>query len=188
VKKHFLTFLGLLLTTVLLECKDPIRNFSAGPGDSQIIGTWQMIERHYPKDSSKSILTVNRTTRRDSVLLVIGGQSIKKDTLITVVDTVYIRRDTTFYKTQYYSNIPSQTLSFDSEGKLKSNGNETTYYRPYTYYRVDRTYPDSLLIDLFIQTNGANYAVRQGLDFKLDTLVIKHRCEQPCYSKFLRVP
>lgn len=188
MKRYFLLLGSLLPLTLFYQCTNPNANLSPGPGDPRVIGTWQLVERHYPKDSVKTVLTINRITRRDSIVVTVGGKPVKKDTLITRVDTLFVRRDTSFYKTQYYPATPAQTLRFESDGKLGATGSEMSYYRAYPYYRVDRTYPDSLLIDLLIRTNGATSAVRQGLTLRSDSLIINHRCDYPCYSKFRRVP
>ena len=174
------TLLFLLLTLslagVLIECKDTNSEFSPGTGDPRITGTWQLYERRYPKDSTYSI-----RIKRDSA-------EIRRDTSRVKLDSIYVRRDTSFYTTKRYARTSPQTLTFDADGKLSGNGTEMTYYYPTKYYRVDKTYPDSLFIDFFISTNRANVPVRQGLEFRQDTLVLKPRCDDPpCYSKLLRV-
>lgn len=118
--------------------------------------------------------------KRDSLAIVQDTSRIKSD-------SVYIRRDTTFYTTKRYGSPVPQTLSFDANGGLTNNGTEMTYYAPIKYFRINQTYPDSLLIDFFINTNRANVSFRQGLEFRRDTLVLKPRCDRPCYSKLLRV-
>lgn len=174
--KKTLPFLILtLLAGLLLECKDKNAGFSPGAGDPRITGTWQLYERRFPKDSTFTI-----RVKRDSA-------SIRQDTSRVKSDSIYIRRDTSFYTTKRYQRTVPQALAFDTDGKLTGSGTEMTYYTSYKYYRVDKTFSDSLSINFFIYTNGANTAVQQGLEFRQDTLVLKPRCDQPCYSKLLRV-
>ena len=187
MKKIVYLPLILLLASLLIKCKDTNASFSPGPGDSRITGTWQLVERYFSKDSSKSILTENLSTRHDTILVTIGNQVVKKDTAITVKDTVFIRRDTSFFTTQRYPVNPPQTLTFTDDGKLVANGPEMTYYYPIKYFRVDATYPDSLFIDFFITTNRANVPVRQRLSVQQDMLTLLPNCEGGCYSKFVRV-
>ncbi|MFD2938150.1 hypothetical protein [Spirosoma flavum] len=187
MKKAFYISLTLLLASLLIKCKDTNNGFSPGPGDPRITGTWQLVERYFSKDSANSVLTVNLVTRQDSILVTVGNQVVKRDTLITTYDTIYVRRDTSFYTTKRYASIPPQTLTFDADGKLTASGSEMTYYNPIKYFLVDKTYPDSLFIDFFISTNRANVPVQQGLEFRLDTLMLEPRCDQKCYSKFVRV-
>ncbi|GAB2571356.1 hypothetical protein [Spirosoma areae] len=170
-----------------MECADKTTGFSPGAGDMRITGVWQLVERGFVRDSIKSVPTETFITRRDSVKVQVGGQTILKDTLITERVIVNIRRDTSFYRTQRYPASPPQTLAFETDGKLIANGPEMTYYSSIKHYRVDTTYPDSLGINFFIGTNGATVAFRQGLAFRRDTLLLLPRCEQKCYSKFVRV-
>lgn len=163
-----------LLAGLLPACTSRSTEFSPGPSDTRLTGTWQLYERRFSKDS-----TYTFRIKRDSL-------SIVQDTSRIKSDSIYIRRDTTFYTTRRYPVAIPQTLSFDTDGKLTYAGTEMTYYAPYPHYRINKTYPDSLLIDLVINTNGANVAVRQGLEFRRDTLVLKPRCDQPCYTKLLR--
>lgn len=166
--------LTLWLAGLLPACTNRNADFLPGPTDARLTGTWQLYERRFSKDSSYTF-----RIKRDSL-------SIVQDTSHIKSDSIYIRRDTTFYTTRRYSSAQPQTLSFDTDGKLTYAGTEMTYYAPYPHYRIDKTYPDSLLIDLVINTNSASIAVRQGLEFRQDTLLLKPRCDQPCYTKLLR--
>ena len=166
--------LTLLLTGLFPACTNRNAEFPPGPTDARLTGTWQLYERRFSKDSTYTI-----RIKRDSLAIVRDTSRIKSD-------SIYLRRDTTFYTTRRYSGAVPQTLSLDTDGKLTYAGTEMTYYAPYQHYRLDKAYPDSLLIDLIIYTNGANITVRQGLEFRRDTLVLKPRCDQPCYSKLLR--
>ena len=179
----------LLLACLLIDCKDTTTSFSPGPGDSRVTGTWRLVERYYSKDSVKSILTEVLVSRRDCVLVTVGGQLIKKDSLITEKDTVFVKRDTSFYTTKYYATTPAQTLTFGTDGQLTPSGSEMTYYAPIKYYRVDATYPDSLFVNFFINTNRATIPFRQRLLVQQDMLMLLTNCNQtlPCYSKFVRV-
>ncbi|MBD2754742.1 hypothetical protein IC230_17690 [Spirosoma sp. BT704] len=163
------------LACLLVQCKSTNGEFSPGAGDSRITGTWQLLERRFSKDSTFTI-----RVKRDSL-------AIAQDTSKNKLDSIYIRRDTSFYTTRRYSRTPPQILTFDVDGKLTGSGTEMTYYSPIKYYNVDKTYADSLLINFFISTNRANVPFQQGVEFRKDTLVLKPRCDQPCYSKLLRV-
>ncbi len=187
MKKTVYLSLALLLASLLIKCKDTNAGFSPGPGDSRITGTWQLVERHFSKDSAKSVLTVNLSTRHDSVLVTIGNQVVKKDTVITKKDTVFVRRDTSFFTTQRYPLNPLQTLTFNDDGKLVASGPEMTYYNPIKYFRVDTTYPDSLFIDFYITTNRATVPVRQRLSIQPGMMTLLPNCAGGCYSKFVRV-
>ncbi|GAB4026185.1 hypothetical protein GCM10028773_54410 [Spirosoma koreense] len=168
--------LTFMLTSLLLACKTTT-DFSPGTAEPRITGTWRLYERRFPKDSSFTI-----RIKRDSLAIV-------QDTSLVKSDSIYVRRDTSYISVKKYSSLPSQTLTFDADGKLAYVGTEMTYYAPYKYYRIDKTYPDSLFINLVIQTNGASVSVRQGLEFRRDTLLLKPNCNDvlPCYSKLLRV-
>lgn len=187
VKKIVYLSLSLLLASLLIDCKDTATNFSPGPGDSRVTGTWQLVERYYLKDSTKSVLTKVVVTRDTSIL--VGNPPVKKDTVINGIDTVFVRRDTSFYTTKRYATAPAQTLTFGTDGQLTPNGSEMTYYTSTKYYRVDTTYPDSLFINFFINTNRATIPVRQRLVVQQDVLMLLTNCNQtlPCYSKFVRV-
>ncbi|WP_420146985.1 hypothetical protein [Spirosoma sp.] len=173
--KRILLPLTLLLAGFCFACKDTNSGFSPGAGDSRITGTWRLYERRFSKDSTLYSISITK----DSVL--------RDSVYVTKIDTIRISRDTSFYTTRRYAGLPQQTLTFGADGRLERSGEEVTYYAPYKFYRVDKTYPDSLFVDLFIYTNGANIPVRQGLEFKQDTLILKPFCERPCYSKLLRV-
>ena len=153
----------LILTAFLAGCKSTNQEFSPGAGDSRIVGTWQLLERRFPRDS---VYTVRQ-------------------------DTTISTRDTSFYVTKRYPTIPPQTLTFSSDGKLSASGTELTYYYPIRYFRVDSTLRDSLGVklgvNLYITTNRANVPFQQRVEFLRDTLVLKQQCEQPCYLKFLRL-
>ena len=176
MRKPLLSLLLLLLLAGLFPaCTNKKADLPPGPTDARLTGTWQLYERRFSKDSTYTI-----RIKRDSL-------AIAQDTSRIKSDSIYLRRDTTFYTTRRYPSAVPQTISLDTDGKLTHAGTEMTYYAPYQHYRLDKTYPDSLLIDLIIYTNGANIAVRQGLEFRQDTLVLKPRCDQPCYSKLLRL-
>jgi hypothetical protein len=189
VKKAFYLSLTLLLASLLIECKDTTASFSPGPGDPRITGTWQLVERYFSKDSTKSVLTIVPVSRHDTILVTVGNQVVKRDTLIPGIDTVFVRRDTSFYSTQRYPATPPQTLTFGTDGKLTASGSQMTYYNPIRYFRVDNTYPDSLFINFFINTNQATVAFQQRLLVQQDVLMLLSNCNQatPCYSKFMRV-
>jgi hypothetical protein len=159
--KHYGLFLSLFLAIawVASACKDANQNFSPGPGDPRIVGTWRLYERRFPKDS---IYTVRR-------------------------DTITSTRDTSYYVTKRYSAIPPQTLTFQSDGSLSASGTEMTYYYPIRHFRVDSTFQDSLGVNLYINTNQANVSLRQRIVFLNDTLVLKQRCDQPCYLKLVQM-
>ncbi|UFH55461.1 hypothetical protein [Spirosoma sp. KNUC1025] len=166
----------LLLAGLFWACKDTNSGFSPGETDARITGTWRLYERHYPKDSIFFVYSFIK----DSVL--------NKDSVyVPKIDTIRTSRDTSFYTTQRYTGAQAQTLTFDASGTLTGNGTEMTYYAPIKYYSIDKTYPDSLFIKFFINTNRANVPFQQGLEFRQDTLVLKPLCSQPCYSKLLRV-
>lgn len=141
----------------------------------RLAGTWQLYERRFPKDSSYTL-----RVKRDSLAIVRDTSKIKSDSL-------YIRRDTSFYTNKRYSAAPPQTLTFSADGSLSGSGTEMTYYAPIKNYLVDKTYPDSLSVNFYISTNRARVAFQQGLEFRQDTLVLLPHCDQPCYSKLLRV-
>ncbi|GAB4001891.1 hypothetical protein GCM10028807_59170 [Spirosoma daeguense] len=195
MKKVFYLSLTLFVISVLGACKENGPAFSPGESDARITGTWQLVERRYQKDSTYSFQTISiiNRTPTDTTVTTIGGTSVKWDTLITPNgptyfrrDTLYVRRDTSFYTTRRYPINQPQTLTFDATGLLSGSGPEMSYYFPIKYYRIDKTYPDSLSVDFFITTNSANVPSRQGLSFRKDTLVLLPRCDQPCYSKFIR--
>ncbi|AKD57866.1 hypothetical protein [Spirosoma radiotolerans] len=189
MKKTLYLSLALLLASLLIDCKDTATSFSPGPGDSRITGTWRLVERYFSKDSVKSVLTEVLVTQHDTVSVTVGGQVIKKDSLITEKDTVFVKRDTSFYTTKYYTPTPAQTLTFGADGQLTHSGSEMTYYAPIKYYRVDATYPDSLFINFFINTNRATIPFQQRMVVQQDMLMLLTNCNQaqPCYSKFVRV-
>ncbi|MBD2703623.1 hypothetical protein IC229_23465 [Spirosoma sp. BT702] len=198
MKKVFYLSLTLFIVTLLASCKETAPVFSPGESDPRITGTWQLIERRFSKDSTYSFQTINTITRSpaDTTVKVIGGSgtTVKWDTVVTNGvttytrrDTLYVRRDTSYYTTRRYPTSQPQTLTFDASGQLSASGPEMTYYNPIKYYRIDKTFPDSLSIDFFIYTNRANVPFRQGLAFRKDTLVLQPQCEQRCYSKFIRV-
>jgi hypothetical protein len=150
--------LGLVIG--LTYCKDPSMSFSTGAADTRIAGTWRLIERRYPKDSIISYF---------------------------VNDTTTLRRDTSFYVNRRYPATSLQSLTFNADGTLGASGSEMTYYYPIKHFNVDTTYPDSLALRLYINTNQANVAFRQPIAFRQDTLLILPGCEGYCFLKFLRV-
>lgn len=185
-------FIGfLLLQTLLVACNDPNPAFSPGSADSRIVGTWRLVERRFQRDSAFSVLTIVPGIRPDSVVVKGSNPPVKKDTLIPVRDTVFVRRDTSFYTTRRYAATPPQTLTFGPDGQLTAEGSEMSYYFPITYFRVDSTAGEGqnpfLGVSLFINTNRANVAFRQGVALRRDTLELLPRCEQPCYLRFVRV-
>ncbi|MCX6213650.1 hypothetical protein [Spirosoma sp.] len=189
MRNVFYLSLTLLLACLLIDCKNNAASFSPGPGDPRLTGTWQLVERYFSKDSTKSILTVNLNVRHDTIQVTVGGQTVRKDTTITKLDTIFVRRDTSFYTTKRYPAVPPQTLTFGADGQLASSGTEMTYYRSIKYFRVDTTYPDSLFVNFFISTNGANTPFQQRFVVQQDMLMLLSNCNQaqPCYSKFVRV-
>ncbi|GAB3708857.1 hypothetical protein GCM10027592_44500 [Spirosoma flavus] len=196
MKKVFYLSLTLFIAALLASCKETAPVFSPGESDARITGTWQLVERRFSKDSTYSFQTINTITRppNDTTVTVIGGTKVKWDTIVTGgvttytrKDTLYVQRDTSFYTTRRYPVSQPQTVTFDANGQLSASGPEMTYYNPIKYYRIDKTFPDSLSIDFFIYTNRANVPFRQGLAFRKDTLVLSPLCEQPCFSKFVRI-
>jgi hypothetical protein len=159
--KHYSLLLILFLAIVWAApaCKDAKQVFLPGPGDPRIVGTWRLYERRFPKDST---------------------YSVRRDTILTT-------RDTSYYVTKRYLAIPPQTLTFQSDGGLSASGTEMTYYYPIRHFRLDSTFQDSLGVNLYINTNQANVTLRQRVVFLDDTLVLKQRCDQPCYLKLVRV-
>lgn len=156
--KGFLLGLFLVIVGFLTNCKDANQAFSPGAGDPRLVGTWQLHERRFPKDST---------------------YSVKRDTVTTI-------RDTSYYITKRYPMAPPQTITFNPDGSLSASGSEMTYYYPIRYFRVDSTFPDSLSVDLFITTNRAHVPFRQQVKFSRDTLLLQQRCSEHCYLKFLR--
>ncbi|GAB3941834.1 hypothetical protein GCM10028805_05630 [Spirosoma harenae] len=188
MKKVVYLSLTLLLTTLLIECKEATTDFSPGVGDSRITGTWRLVERLFPVDVRDDLIDsvfVPAHYKIDSTL--VNGQYIKdtvfvkdgyvKDTIIVVKSIDVLRK--------YSASIP-QTLTFGADGKLGASGDTMSYYYPIKYYKVDTTYPDSLGINFYITTNRATVYFKQGLKFKGDTLLFLPRCERNCYSKFVR--
>lgn len=160
-------------------CKDTSPTFSPGAGDSRIVGTWQLHERRFPKDSTYRVPAY--ATRPDTVIT-------NQDTVYTTrPDTLSVLRDTSFYVTRRYAGLRPQTLTFDSDGNLSTDGSEMTYYTPIRQFRVDSTVDEGLGINLFINTNGANVSFRQKVSFVRDTLILSQRCDQPCYLKLVRL-
>lgn len=150
--------LGLVMG--LTYCKDPSMSFSTGAADARIAGSWRLIERRFPKDSIISYV---------------------------INDTTTLRRDTSFYVTRRYPATPLQTLTFNTDGTLSASGSEMSYYYPIRHFSIDATYPDSLSLRLYINTNQANIFFRQPIAFRQDTLLITPNCEGYCFLKFLRV-
>jgi len=177
VKKHILSFFTCLwLIGFLADCKDAYKDFAPGAGDPRIVGTWQLVERRYPTDSTLYTLNINYST------VVIGQRVVR-----VVRDTTVSSRDTAFYATRVYAPTVPQTLSFEADGKLTATGDEMTYYSPIKYYKVDSTYQDGLGVNLYISTNRANQYFRQGVVFGRDSLLLKPKCDDNCYLKFFRV-
>ncbi|GAB4007413.1 hypothetical protein EXU85_33120 [Spirosoma sp. KCTC 42546] len=188
MKKVLYLSLSLLLTTLLIECKET-NEFSPGASDARITGTWRLTERRYPVDSAYYLF--------DSVF--VKGAYVVDSTFTNghyVKDTVFVKdhyqRDSILVSksidsTQKYSVNPAQTLTFSADGKLSANGAEMSYYYPIKYFRVDSTISDGLGINLFITTNRATVPFRQGVAFQGDVLTLLPRCDRLCYSKFVRV-
>ena len=188
MKKVIYLSFSLLLTTLLLACKEADTGFSPGAGDTRITGTWRLVERLFQ-------VNVN-TTAYDSVFVkgyykidstLVNGQYIKDSVFVKnhdVRDVIQITKS--FDVISRYPSSRPQTLTFNTDGKLSADGDSMSYYFPIKYYRVDTTYPDSLGINFYIYTNRANVYFQQGLRFKGDTLLFLPRCERPCYSKFVR--
>lgn len=173
--------------SLLINCEDTAE-FSPGPADSRITGTWRLLERRYAIDSIYyriDSVFVKGSFKIDSVLV---NGSYKKDTVFTkdrfVKDSIKVTKS--IDTTRRYAVVPAQTLTFGTDGKLSATGTEMTYYAPIRYFRVDSTSQDGLGINLFITTNRATVPFRQGVAFRGDTLLLLPRCERPCYSKFLR--
>lgn len=178
-RNGFLLIAFLAVTGFIIGCKETNQAFTPGAGDSRIVGTWQLHERRFPKDSTYRVPAYS--TRPDTIIT-------NQDTLYTTrPDTIYVTRDTSFYITRHYPALQPQTLTFDSDGNLSTNGSEMTYYTPIRQFRVDSTLDEGLGVNLFINTNGANVSFRQRVSFVRDTLILSQRCDQPCYLKLLRV-
>ena len=187
MKNVFYLSFGLFLASLLINCKDTTSGFSPGAGDPRITGTWRLVERRFQKDSVQIIDRDTTIIRRDTGTIYRDGKPIKFDTLNKSKTTYRTSRNLTIDTTQQYSASPPQTITFDTDGKLSVNGSQMTYYTATKYYRVDATYPDSLFLNLFINTNRANVALKQGLKIQGDILTLLPFCERPCYSKFARV-
>ncbi|WP_144051809.1 hypothetical protein [Fibrisoma limi] len=163
MQRHLLAYSWLLVVAgFVIGCSsDPTASFSTGPGDPRVVGTWRLAERGFFQDSVYSIR----------------------------VDTVSYNRDTTFYVTRRYPTTNPQTLTFEADGKLTAEGNEVSYYRPISNYRVDpdalRPDSDTLRLNLFISTNGANVRFQQALRVRQDSMLIIPPCNS-CYLKFVR--
>ena len=163
MQRHLLACSWLLIVAgFVIGCSsDPTASFSTGPGDPRVVGTWRLAERGFFQDSVYSIR----------------------------VDTVSYNRDTTFYVTRRYPTTNPQTLTFEPDGKLTAEGNEVSYYRPINKYRVDpdalRPDSDTLRLNLFISTNGANVRFQQALRVRQDSMLIIPPCNS-CYLKFVR--
>lgn len=191
MKKVFYLSLALLLASLLIECKDTDATFSPGAGDARVTGTWRLVERRYPIDSIyylKDSVFVKGYYAKDSML--VNGQYVKiKDSVFVADHYQYdsLKVSKSIDTTRTYAAVPAQTLTFGTDGQLTPNGVEMTYYNPTKYYRVDTTYPDSLFLNLYINTNRANVAFQQGLKIQAETLTILPRCDRLCYSKFVRV-
>lgn len=178
-KPAFLLIALLAATRIFTGCKDSTTAFSPGAGDSRIVGTWQLHERRFPKDSTYRVPAYS--TRPDTIIT-------NRDTLYTTrPDTLSVLRDTSFYVTRRYAGLRPQTLTFDSNGNLSTSGSEMTYYTPIRQFRVDSTFDEGLGVNLYINTNGANVSFRQKVSFVRDTLILSQRCDQPCYLKLLRI-
>ena len=177
----------------LLACKEAASTYPTGAGDARITGTWQLVERRFQKDSAFSVLSTVSVSLRDSVTSVTStGQIIKRDTTIYRTDTIFVRRDTSFYTTRRYPSTPPQTLTFGTDGLLSASGADMTYYYPIKAFRVDSlenidTGLATLGVSLFLTTNRATVSFRQGVSFGRDTLKLLPRCEQECFLKFVRV-
>ncbi len=178
--------LTLFLASLLIDCKDTTSGFSPGAGDPRITGTWRLVERRFQKDSVQIIDRDTVITRRDTGTIYRDGKAIKFDTLNKSKTTYRTTRNLTIDTTLYYSATPPQTITFNSDGQLSVDGSQMTYYTATKYYRVDATYPDSLFLKLYINTNRANVAFQQGLKIQGDMLTLLPFCD-PCYSKFIRV-
>lgn len=189
MKKVLYLSLTLLLTTLLIECKESDANFSPGASDPRITGTWRLVERLYPvivNDTLIDSVSVGDYYKIDSTFVnnqyVIDSVLVKahfeKDTIITTKSVD---------RTGHYSDRLPQTLTFNTDGKLSAKGDTMSYYYPIKYFLVDKTYPDSLFLNLYITTNRANVYFQQGLKFNADTMLLQPRCERRCYSKFVRV-
>lgn len=175
----FLLVFLLSASGFVTSCKKTSQDFTPGAGDSRIVGTWQLVERRFSKDSTYK--TPYYSTRPDTIIT-------NRDTLYTTrPDTSYVPRDTSFYVTKRYPTRPPQTLTFDEAGNLSASGSEMTYYYPIKKFRVETTLVDSLGVTLYINTNGANVPFRQKVTFLPDTLILSQRCDQPCYLKLARV-
>lgn len=188
MKKVLYLSLSLLLTTLLIECKET-NEFSPGASDARITGTWRLIERRYPINKDSLVIDsffVKEHYRIDSTFQ--NGQYIKDTILVKdgyQKDTLKITKSVDTTRT--YSANPAQTLTFSVDGKLSTNGTEMSYYYPIKYFRVDSTSSDGLGINLFITTNRATVPFRQGVAFQGDVLMLLPRCDRPCFSKFIRV-
>lgn len=188
MKKVVYLSLTLLLASLLIQCKDTTSSFSPGTADERITGTWQLVERRFQKDSLQIIDKDTTVIVQDTSSVLINGVLVKRDTLITTRQVTRTTRNLTIDTTQRYPATSQQTLTFNTDGKLTAAGSQMTYYSPIRYFRIDKTYPDSLLVDFFISTNGATVPFRQGLSIQQDVLMLKPNCgDFRCYSKFVRV-
>lgn len=188
MKKVVYLSLTLLLASLLIQCKDTTSSFSPGTADERITGTWQLVERRFQKDSLQLIDKDTTVVVRDTSSVLINGVLVKRDTLISTRQVTRTTRNLTIDTILRFPTTPPQTLTFNTDGKLSATGSQMTYYSPIKYFRIDKTRPDSLLVDFFISTNGATVPFRQGLSIQQDVLMLKPNCGGvPCYSKFTRV-
>ncbi len=176
----------ILLTASLLACRDYSPAFTPGPDDPRLTGTWQLAERRFRKDSTFSVTTIIERTRRDTGTIIKDGQAIRFDTVAIIREPIRTPRDTSFDVLRRYPATPPQTLTFGADGRLAANGSEMTYFNPIRTFLLDKTFADSLSINFFIATNGANVPSRMRLAFRRDTLVLLPGCETPCWLKFVR--
>ncbi len=192
MKKVLYLSLTLFLASLLVNCKDTTATFSPGAGDPRITGTWRLVERLYPVNIDYYIedsVYVQEHYKKDSLFT--NGQFVGiKDSVLVPgqYQKTSIKVTKSIDTTRQYAATPAQTLTFGADGQLTANGTEMTYYLPTKYYRIDTTYPDSLFLNLYINTNRATVAFAQGVKIENQTLTILPRCERPCYSKFVRVP
>ncbi|AQG81336.1 hypothetical protein AWR27_19635 [Spirosoma montaniterrae] len=174
------------MTGSLLACRDYTPAFTPGPDDPRLTGTWRLAERRFRKDSTFSVTDTNKIPRRDTGTIIRDGKAIRFDTVATIIETIRTPRDTSFDVLRRYPATPPQTLTFGADGRLTANGSEMTYFNPIRTFLLDRTFPDSLFINLYIATNGANVPSRMRLAFQRDTLTLLPGCETPCWLKFVR--
>jgi hypothetical protein len=104
-KSGFLLIVFLTVTGFVTGCKKTNQDFMPGAGDPRIVGTWQLVERRFPKDSTYKT----------------PYYSTRPDTVITNRDTLYTTRPDTSYVL-----LPDQKVSRRNNAD-RQPGRESVY-------------------------------------------------------------